>query len=122
MLSYPLVTDTPFVVTEPEVPRQLQADQSYSPAPSGLLLVPPRDPYTQLEEQFNSQGSPQCAPFGNLPSLITSYAGRDALFPLSSRESLIQSSFRNQSTGNVEALILIVACKMKQKMTQHLHS
>ncbi|PLW58884.1 hypothetical protein PCANC_00416 [Puccinia coronata f. sp. avenae] len=54
--------NTPFVVTEPEVP----------------------DPYTQLEEQFNSQGSPQCAPFGNLPSLITSYAGRDALFPLSS--------------------------------------
>jgi hypothetical protein len=117
MLSYPLVTDTPFVVTEPEVPRQLQADQFYLPAPSGSLLVPPRDPYTQLQDHFNSQGLPQYAPFGNPPSQITINTGSDALFPLSSRESLIQSSFRNQSSGNIEALILIVACKMKQNMT-----
>ncbi|PLW58799.1 hypothetical protein PCANC_00387 [Puccinia coronata f. sp. avenae] len=76
--------NTPFVVTEPEVPRQLQADQFYLPAPSGSRLVPPRDPYTQLQDHFNSQGLPQYAPFGNPPSQITINTGSDALFPLSS--------------------------------------
>ncbi|PLW57856.1 hypothetical protein PCANC_00982 [Puccinia coronata f. sp. avenae] len=61
------MTDTPFVVTEPEVAQQLQADQLYLPVPSGSLLVPERDPQ------------------------ITSYTGSDALFPLSSLAQQLQA-------------------------------
>jgi hypothetical protein len=116
---YPPVTDTPFVVTELESAQQLQADQLYLSVPSGSLLVPERGPYTQLQEHLNSQGLPQYIPFGNPPSQITSYTGSDALFPLWSRESLTQPSFRNQSWKKTDALILIVALKMKQTMTKH---
>ncbi|PLW21569.1 hypothetical protein PCANC_04004 [Puccinia coronata f. sp. avenae] len=86
------IDNTPFVVTEPEVAQQLQADQLYLPVPSGSLLVPERDPYTQLQEHFSNQGLPQYVPFGNPPSQITSYTGSDALFPLSSLAQQLQAN------------------------------